>query len=202
MKIKRYCSCLCAIVITSFCASAQLDLGNLLNSGLQTIQNATASTKFDVKDLVGTWIYTSPAVSMKGDNALANIGGAAAATTIENKLSPYYQKLGLQNTKLTVNNDLTFTMNAGAAKLSGTIEKSGDNLVFNFSAFGKITIGKVDCLATKSGSTLNLTFDSSKLLSIIKKVSSLASNTSISSISSLLSNYDGLYLGAKMKKTS
>lgn len=191
---------LAAALTLPISASAQLDLGSLLNSGLQTIQNATASTKFDAKDLIGTWEYISPAVSMKGDNALSNIGGAAAATTLENKIAPYYQKLGLQNTKLVVNDDLTFNLNAGAAKLTGTIEKDGDNLVFNFSAFGKIKIGKIDCVATKSGSTLNLTFDASKLLSLAKTISSLASNTSISTISSLLSNYDGLYLGAKMKR--
>lgn len=182
-------------------ASAQLDLGKLLESGVKTIQNATANNNFEAKDLIGTWKYTSPAVSFKGDNALANIGGAAAATTVEDKLAPYYQKAGLNNSVLTVNNDLTFSWKLGTVSLTGTIEKeSGENLIFNFSAFGKIKIGKLDCIATKSGSTVNLTFDVSKILSIAQKIASLSSNSTFQTLNSLLANYKDMYIGAKMKK--
>lgn len=182
-------------------ANAQIDLGKLISTGVSTIQNATASSKFEASDLVGTWKYVSPAISFKGDNALANIGGAAAATTIENKLAPYYQKAGFQSSQLTVKSDLTFTWKIGAATLSGTIEKSNNtDLVFNFSAFGKLSIGKINCHATKSGSTVNLTFDSSKVLSIAQKVSSISSSSYFKSANSLLSNYKDMYLGVKLKK--
>ena len=182
---------------------AQVNLKDLLNSGLKTIQNATATTKFEATDLIGTWTYTSPAVSFKGDNALANIGGAAASTTIENKLAPYYQKAGLQNSQLIVKDDLTFTWKLGTMTLTGKIEKSSDSdLIFNFSAFGKISIGKVNCIATKSGNIVNLTFDASKIMSIAQKISSISSNSTFKSVNSILSNYKDMYLGAKMKKVS
>lgn len=181
--------------------NAQINLGNLLSSGIQTIQNLTATTNFAPEDLVGTWVYSAPAVSFKGDDALSNIGGAAASTTIENKLAPYYQKAGLQNSKLTVNNDLTFNLNLGMMKLSGTIEKSEEgDLIFNFSAFGKVSIGKVDCRATKSGNTLNLTFDASKLIAVAQKISSISSSSTFKSVKTLLSNYKNMYIGTKMVK--
>lgn len=184
-----------------YSAKAQINLGNLLNAGVETIKNATATSNFEASDLVGTWNYVSPAVSFKGDDALANIGGAAAATALENKLEPYYQKLGIQNSQLTVNEDLTFTWKVGAVTLNGNIEKSADSdLVFHFSALGKVSLGSVSCMATKSGSTINLTFDASKLLDIAQKISSLSSNSSLQSISNLLSNYQDLYLGAKLNK--
>lgn len=191
----------CLLAVSSLNAHAQLDLGKIISAGVQTIQNATASSNFPAEDLIGTWAYTSPAVSFKGDNALANVGGAAAATTIENKLAPYYQKAGLQNSQLTVKDDLTFTWKLGAMTLTGKIEKPDDgSLVFNFSAFGKVSIGKIDCIATKSGSTVNLTFDMSKLLTVAQKISSISSSSTFKSVNSLLSNYKDMYLGVKMKK--
>ena len=187
----------------SISSIAQIDLGKLINTATQTVQNLTATTNFDAKDLVGTWDYVSPAVSFKGDNALSNIGGAAASTAVEDKLTPYFAKAGLQKSKLTVNSDLTFTLNAGSMKLSGTIEKSSDSdLVFNFSAFGKVSIGKVNCKAAKSGNTVSLTFDSSKILGVAQKISSISSSSTFKSVNSLLSNYKDMYIGAKMKKVS
>ncbi len=193
-----------ATIIACPAAMAQkFDLGKLVGAGVQAVQNATATSNFTAEDLVGTWNYSSPGVNFKGENALANIGGAAASTTIENKLAPYYKKAGLEKSQLIVNSDLTFTFNLGAMKLTGTIEKSKDsNLVFNFSAFGKVSIGKVDCIATKSGSLLNLTFNASKILAVAKKISSVSSNSSFKTVNSLLSQYDGLYVGAKMKKAN
>ena len=202
-KLTQYAKlivCMIAFPAAS-CASAQFDLGKLIDAGVQTIQNATATTNFTADDLVGTWDYVSPAISFKGDNALSNIGGAAASTAVENKLSTYYNKAGLQNSKLTVNSDHTFTWKLGVANLSGTIEKSGtSDLVFNFSAFGKINIGKINCMATKSGSNVNLTFDASKLLNLAQKISSVSSNSSFQAVNSLLSNYEDMYIGFKMKK--
>ena len=190
-----------AAIIFSLQANAQLDLGKLISAGVETIQNATASTKFEASDLVGTWKYASPAVSFKGDNALANVGGAAAATTVENKLAPYFQKAGFENSQLTVKEDLTFTWKIGGITLSGTIEKSKDtDLVFNFSAFNKVKVGKIDCMATKSGSTVNLTFDASKIMSIAQKITSISSNSTFATVNSLLSNYKDMYIGVKLKK--
>lgn len=194
---------LTAIALVSFNAKAEINLGNLLNTGINAIQNATATSNFEAEDLVGTWTYASPAVSFKGDNALSNIGGAAGSAIIEEKLAPYYQKLGFQNSQLTVNQDLTFTWKIGAISLSGTIEKTADsNLKFNFSALGKISIGSVDCIATKSISTVSLTFDASKILSIAQKVSSLSSNSSFQTINSLLQNYKDMYIGAKLSRVT
>lgn len=190
-----------AFLFTANVAKAQFNLGSLLDKAKSTIENVTATSKFEAKDLVGNWKYKSPAVNFKGDNALANIGSAAGASTIEDKLAPYYNKIGLQKSTLQVNEDLTFTFALGVTKLTGTIEKTDDSdLVFNFKAFNKINIGKVNCIATKSGNTVNLTFDAQKLLNILQKVSSLSSNSALSSINSLLSNYKDLYLGMKMDK--
>ncbi len=165
--------------------------------------NVLANDKFTVDDIVGSWNYSSPAVSFQSDNALKKIGGAGAATAVENKLAPYYKTIGLTNTTLTVDADHNFTMKLGVAQLKGTIEKAEDGgLVFAFNAFGKISLGKVSAHATKAGSTLNLTFDATKLIQILTKVAGVLNNTTLKAVTDLVNSYDGIYIGFKLNKQS
>lgn len=177
-------------------------LSGILNAVGNAVENATATTNFAVEDLIGSWSYESPAVSLSSDNALSTIGGIAASGTIEKKLSPYYNKFGLNKLQIIVNEDLTFNMTAGKTTLAGTISKEEEQLVFNFQAFGKVNIGKINARATKSGTSLNLTFDAQKVLNIAQKVASLANNASLKSVSSLLDSYKGVYVGCKLRKSN
>ena len=216
MKFSKTFIALAFAAVCSLSASATGDLKDILNSVTSgsssdkgsnplgaignAISNLTASSKFEIEDLRGTWVYSSPAVTFKSDNALQKVGGAAAATTIENKLAPYYQKAGITALKLTVDEKNNFTMQLKKGSLKGTVSKDENgNLQFNFNAFGKIKLGKISAYATKSGKTLNLTFDVSKLISIVKTVSSVSGISSLNTISSLLSSYDGIYAGFKLK---
>ncbi len=187
---------------TSSSSSDDTNSGGILGAIGGLISNVTANNKFSVDDIVGTWNYTSPAVSFESDNALMKIGGAGAATAVEEKLSPYYNQLGFNKTVLTVEADHSFTMKLGLLSLKGTIEKdeTDNGLVFNFSAFGKISLGQVKAHVTKSGSTLNLTFDATRLIEILTKISSTLNISTLKTVTSLLDNYDGIYMGFKLKK--
>lgn len=165
--------------------------------------NVVANDKFTIDDLVGKWDYVSPAVSFQSDNALKKIGGAGAATAVEDKLAPYYKTLGLTRTSLTVDAEHNFTMKLGVAQLKGTIEKddeSGD-LIFAFNAFGKVSLGKVSAHATKAGSTLNLTFDATRLVQILTKVAGVLNNATLKAVTDLVNSYDGIYMGFKLKES-
>lgn len=176
--------------------------GGVLGSLGSLIGNVVANNKFSVDDLVGTWSYSSPAVSFQSENALMKIGGAGAATAVENQLAPYYQRLGFTNTSLTVDADHNFTLKMGLLVLKGTVEKDEEDngLVFNFNAFGKISLGKVKANATKAGKTLNLTFDATRLIQMLTKISSKLNIKTLSTLSTLLNNYDGIYIGYKLKQ--
>lgn len=165
------------------------------------IGNAVANNKFSIDDLVGTWNYVSPAVSFDSDNALMKIGGVGAATAVEDKLKPYYQKLGFEKTVLTVDAEHNFTLKAGMLTLKGTISKNEEDqsLEFNFNAFGKISLGKVKAHATKAGDTLNLTFDATRMVQILTKISSKLNIQTLTTLSTLLDSYDGIYMGFKLK---
>jgi hypothetical protein len=177
-------------------------LSSLLSTLGQTVQNATATTSFSLDDLVGTWKYSSPAVSFDSSDVLKNIGGAAASTQIENKLATYYKKLYLTNVTLTVDSSYNFTMKLKWGSLNGTIAKNDDGtLTFNFSALGAYSYGAINSRATKSGNTLNLTFDAEKLMAMIQAVANYTNNTTLNTATSLLSSYDGIYVGFKLKKS-
>ena len=129
------------------------------------IGNMTANKNFTVDDIAGVWAYSAPAVSFKSESALKNVGGAAAATAVENKLAPYYKTLGFTRTTLTIGKDHTFSMKMGIIPLKGTVEKTDDgSLEFTFTGITGKSLGKVDAVATKSGNNLNLTFDATKFI--------------------------------------
>lgn len=163
--------------------------------------NVVATDNIELSQLVGTWNYSGPAVGFQSDDILKSIGGSAASATIENKLKDYYTKAGLNNLILTIDSEAGFSMKTKYVTLKGTIEKGNDGIfVFNFSAFGKVKIGKLNAYTTLSGNTLSLTFDVKKLIDLAKKLSEISKNSTAQSAISLLESYDGVTAGFKLKK--
>ncbi len=196
----------CALVACAAVMPAAAQTENILGALGSILSNVTSKSDFDLSELEGTWTYSSPAVTMKSSNAASSIGGVGASALVENKLSTYYNKLGLNKTVLTVDKDMNFTLKANKITLKGTIERDGDeptHLIFNFSAASKFSLGKVSAIASKSSATntLSLTFDASKVISILDKVSSFTGNSTLQAVSSIVNTYDGIYAGAKFKKS-
>ena len=87
------------------------------------VQNLISTDNIEIKDIAGTWEYSAPAVSFKSDNLLKKAGGAAAATSLEGKLSTYYKYANIQSMKLEIKEDSTFTMSLKRTSLKGDITK-------------------------------------------------------------------------------
>ena len=168
------------------------------------ISNATATTKFEIADLQGTWKYSAPAISFASEDALSQIGGISASAAIESKLAPYYKKLSLTSAEITFDAEGNFEIKLKRGTLKGVATKQGDDgaLVFNFQ--GAITgheVGSLAARATKSATgELTLTFDASRLIQLVKTISTYANNSTITTISQMLESYDNIYVGAKFKK--
>jgi hypothetical protein len=152
--------------------------------------------------MVGTWKYSSPAVSFQSENLLQKAGGSAAASVVENKLATYYKKFKLTNLKLVIDSDQNFTMTSGKITAKGTIEKgtTSGTIIFNFSA-SSFNIGSMTAYVTLSGSNLSVMFDVSKLQSLLSTMSSVTGNSTLSTVTSLLNSYDGICAGFKLKKS-
>lgn len=195
-------SSLVLVSVLSF--SQRVNAINPLDALSSIVSSVTSTSNFQISDIVGTWVYQSPAVSFKSDDALSKIGGVAASTALENKLVTYYNTVGLNTLVLTVGDDDSFTMKIKSVTLSGKISKDDEagNLTFSFSALGKVNIGSVSAMAEKSAlNSLTLTFDASKLMSVLEKVASVAKISSLQTLTNLLNNYEGLYCGARLKKS-
>lgn len=201
-------------VLCSLCGSqnAHADLKDFLgkiggdSNAIGGITNVIADIvggDIELKDLTGSWAYVAPAVSFKSDNLLKKAGGAAAAAKIEKEIEPYYQKAGLTGLTMTFNADSTFVMKVKRMELKGNVtkDKNGQYL-FEFKAFGKIKTGSMTAQMSRSGKNVKLTFDVSKLISLVEKISAISGNASIKGLSALLSSYDGLNAGFELKKTS
>lgn len=167
------------------------------------IEGVFTKSNLTLQDLVGTYTANGPAVTFKSENLLQKAGGLAGAATLESKIKPYYEKYGLNNMTLVIDQDANFTMKIKSLSLKGTITKndSEGTFDFNFNVAG-IKLGKFTAYIEKSGSNLKLMFDASKLKDIISTVAKFTGNTMASALASILDSYDGACIGFKMVSTS
>lgn len=201
-KIKLLATALivaCMALIPSASASAQSLLGDALGNMLQGVFSTSNLTTLDI---CGQWTSEGSAVNFQSDNFLKKAGGSAAAGIIENKIDPYFQKLGFDNAVLTIEADSTFTLKGKKFNLNGTITSNGDGtFYFTFKALGKISLGKIKTYVQKSGDSMDVMFDASKLKNLLSGISKISGVKLASTVSSVLDSYDGLCIGFKMKKT-
>ena len=61
-------------------------------------------------------------------------------------------------------------------------------------------LGRISPKVIKTGDTISLLFQSDKFLSMMQKVGKLSSNSTISTLSSLLNSYDGILVGMQLSK--
>ncbi|MDE5573260.1 MAG: DUF4923 family protein, partial [Muribaculaceae bacterium] len=116
---------------------------------------------------------------------------------------PYFEKAGLKNLTIEFGEDSTFTMSIKAVKLSGTVSAKEDGYSFDFAfkAAKKINIGTMTgYVARESSNKISLTFDASRLITLVDKIASVSKNSSLQAVSKMLDGYDGLTLGFKLQK--
>lgn len=175
-------------------------VGNILGN---VIEGVFTKTNLTLEDILGEYEAEGPAVTFKSENFLQKAGGIAGAATIESKLQPYYNQYGLNSMTLTIDKDANFVMKIKALSLKGTVEKSSEEGAFDFkfNVMG-VSLGKFTAYIEKSGSTLKLMFDATKLKSFISAVAKFTGNSMASALGSILDSYDGACIGWKMKSIS
>lgn len=173
--------------------------GSSIISGI--LNNVIGSASFSQADLCAhTWKYSKPGCAFTSENLLAKAGGEIAASKIEEDLSKYYNKFGFSksNTYFTFNTNGTFAAKIDGKSWSGTYtfdEKTHaiqlKGLLLSASGF-----------ATRTTNGISLLFEQKKLLTLIKTLSklNLTGNTTMSAVSSIVDNYDGVRMGFEMTK--
>ena len=173
--------------------------GSSIISGI--LNNVIGSATFSQADLCAhTWKYSKPGCAFTSENLLAKAGGEIAANKIEEDLSKYYTKFGFSksNTYFTFKTDGTFAAKIDGKSWSGTYtfdEKTHaiqlKGLLLSASGF-----------ATRTTNGISLLFEQKKLLTLIKTLSklNLTGSTTMSAVSSIVDNYDGVRIGFEMAK--
>lgn len=189
-------------------------LGGLLGGGTTTgssstgssiingiLNNVIGSATFSQADLCAhTWKYSKPGCAFTSENLLAKAGGEIAASKIEEDLSKYYSKFGFSksNTYFTFKTDGTFAAKIDGKSWNGTYtfdEKTHaiqlKGLLLSASGF-----------ATRTANGISLLFEQKKLLTLVKTLSklNLTDSTTMSAVSSIVDNYDGVRIGFEMTK--
>lgn len=188
-----------ALAMSNAKAEAQ-SLKDLLGGLVGAVAGKTTTEQ----TIVGEWSYAKPAIALKSDNVLAQAGSSLMSGTIEKKMAPYYEKVGLKagSASISLTEDKHFTLTMGKRTLQGTYEfdSATNALTLNITTKTSIKIGKVKGEAQLSGGDLKLLFAADKMLKIVKGLSAVSNNSSIEALSKVADQYDGLSLGMTFAK--
>ena len=215
--MKKFSLIAVAILMMTFSASAQSGLSSILSkigriTGETPSDSSVGSIVTSITDLLsgksslspqtiaGTWNYTGSAISFKSDNnVLADLAGSAAKKTLENKLDGYLQKVGITKGLFgfTFNEDGTMAMQYGSKNFTGTWELDADNAIIHMN-LGRLFKFK-GYIAVK-GNNMELLFDVTTMMKIVKSVTSVCKNSTLQTINDLLNQYDKMYAGFNLEK--
>ncbi len=158
------------------------------------------TSKVTAKDIAGTWKYSQPAVAFESEGAVTKVGGAVAASKLEEKMSTYLAKVGISKGKFTIvfNADGTFTSTVNGKSVKGKYSINGSTITFTKSNNSKIKINA----NVKKGTTLQITFKADKLLQFAQQFGSVAGkySSTLSTVTQLAKNYNGMQLGMRFTK--
>ena len=198
---------ICLTTFSTQSAGAQTDLGNILNnvlggnnstsdvvSGLTSI--FSSSKQATEKTIIGTWVYEEPAIVLQSDNVLTSAAAKLAAKKAETKLQEQLNKIGIKKGALTLtfNSDGTFSETFGSKRVSGTWSIKDSKLIM------KHTVRSTTLTTQVSGKELMFVTDASKLLKLFQTLGSNSTNSSISTVTSLMKKVKGMQCGITLVK--
>ena len=164
------------------------------------INGVIGSSKVEVSELAGTWVYKNPAIQFESEDALKKTGGIAMSSAIEKRVAPYFKRIGMDKMVLTITPEGEFEYKFKKGGLKGTLTKEGDGtFMFNFQTFGGTKERQMKAYI-KKGTTLEITYDISKLLDLMEKIASKSKGKTLKSAVTLLQSYKGMYAGFEMSK--
>ena len=201
-----------AIAFTTTQAQAQNWLNALKSAATSAIDKVTGGALTE-KAIIGTWNYSQPGVKLSSsENALSDITGSALTTTVQQKIAPYYEKVGIKPgiCKFVINEDGTFSSTFGQRTFSGTytFDPKTNALSLKYGGTKPSTIaeteaslfnlGAIPAYAYLNGEKLQIVFPMDKLLNVVTSLGS--SVESLSLITELLKNYDSIKIGFEFSK--
>lgn len=199
--------------------SAQIDLKNIAGGilGAATSQQSSSSSSDNTSggliqsltsifssnkqanenNIVGTWVYSEPAIVLNSGNFLTNAAYKVAANKVEKKLQTYLSQYGIKpgTFSMTFNADGTCTETLKGKTMKGTWKIQDQKLL--------LTIGKVKTVKITtqiSGGEMLLVTDATKLLTMFQSFGAKSNNANIKAVATLLKGAKEMQAGLTLKK--
>ena len=190
-----------AVTLTSTQVQAQSWLDALKNIATSTIDKLTGG-KLTANLISGTWNYSQPGIKLSSSsNTLSDLTATAAVSTLQQKMATYYEMVGIKPgaCKFSFKDDGTFTSTFGQKVLSGTFtfNTESNQLTLNYNN-SLLKLGSINTYAYLNGSNLQILFPMDKLLTLLSTLGSASDK--LSTITSLLKNYDSVKVGFEFSK--
>lgn len=175
--------------------TSQGSQGSDLISGLTSVfsNNKTATSK----NIVGTWTYQEPAIVLSSTNVLTNAAAKVASNKIEKNLQSHLTKYGIKPgaMSITFNENGTFTEIIGKKTVNGKWQIKDKQLVITYG-----TVKPVSITTQIDGKNLMIVTKADKLLTLFKTFGAKSTNSTVSTITSLMKNVNGMQCGLTFVK--
>lgn len=207
---------LMAVSVAMLCSgsmSAQSDLGNVLgnvlgaatgnssSSGDNLISSLTSifssNKQADKNKIIGTWVYSEPAIVLKSDNILTNTAAKIASNKMESKLQSYLTKYGIKpgTFSMTFKEDGSYTRTLNGKTSKGKWQIKDSKLLLTIAGIKTISVTtQID------GQDLQFVTDATKLLNLFKSFGAKSTNSSLQTITSLMKSVNGMQAGITLRK--
>lgn len=144
--------------------------------------------------LVGSWVYEEPAIQFESENLLNKAGGLVASQAVADNLTPYFEKLGFKAGKigLDLREDNTCTYTIGNKTYQGTYDFDDQNKKLTLKT---PLVPLPAAYLSIAGDQMAMTFESSKLLTLVQAAGLVSNQSSVTAVSNLANSYDGMKTG-------
>lgn len=178
-----------SVLGNSAATSAATDMaGNLLG-------NLLGTDKLTESNLVGTWTYEEPCAVLESKDVVGQLGSSLITNKLVKSQKKALEKVGFKAGKvvLVLNQDKSGTITVGKRQMNLTWGISRSNLTLTF------LTQTMQINANMKGGNLQLAMNADKLLTLAGSATAMAGklNSSLGTVSTILSKYDGLYVGLK-----
>jgi len=176
---------------SSSSSSSGSDLVSTLTSVFSSNKQASAD------NIIGTWVYSEPAIVLTSDNILTKTAYKVAANKIESKLQGYLTQYGIApgTFSMTFNEDGTCSETIKGKTFNGTWKVVDSKLQLSIKGVRAVSITtQID------GKDMQLVTDATRLLNMFKSFGGSSSNSTIKTVASLLKGAKGMQAGITLRK--
>lgn len=181
--------------IGSTTSQSQENKGGSLISGLTSIFSSSKTATN--KNIVGTWAYQEPAILLTSNNVLTSAAAKVASGKIEKNLQTHLTKYGIKPgaMSITFSENGTFTEKIGTKAVKGKWQIKDKQLVITYG-----TVKPVSITTQIDGKNLMIVTNADKLLTLFKSLGAKSTNSTISTVTSLMKNVNGMQCGLTFVK--